>query len=134
MIVLDTSAALSCLVSQTPDAALVARVAEANSVHVPHLIDVEFVSALRGLVRGSKLTTDRATDAITDLTNLRLVRYPVTGLLSAMWSKRDALTAYDAAFVCLAETLGCPLITCDRQLAKGSPSPLTAVELFPPHS
>lgn len=131
MIVLDTSAALSCLVSRSPDAALVTRVAEASSVHVPHLIDVEFVSALRGLVRGSKLTVDRARDALTDFIDLRLVRYPVTGLMLPMWARRDSLTAYDAAFVCLAEALDCPLVTCDRRLARGSSESL--VELFPPN-
>lgn len=33
---------------------------------------------------------------------------------------RDNVTAYDAAYVALAEALGCPLVTADGRLAKAS--------------
>jgi len=128
VIVLDTSAALACLVGIDASPALRSRVAGAGTLHVPHLIDVEFLSGLRGLVFGGKLTDDRARDAMTDFAKLRLVRYPLPGIAERVWAKRHTLTAYDAVFVSLAEALGCPLVTCDRRLAR---SPHDAeVELF----
>jgi predicted nucleic acid-binding protein len=37
-----------------------------------------------------------------------------------MWSLRHNITAYDAAYVALAESLDVPLLTRDRRLAKSS--------------
>lgn len=129
MIVLDTSAALACLAGIDTAPALTSRVGNAGTLHVPHLIDVEFLSGLRGLVLGRKLTDDRAQDAIMDFARLRLVRYPLPGIAERVWAKRHTLTAYDAVFVSLAEALHCPLVTCDRRLAR---SPHDAdIELFP---
>lgn len=131
MIVLDTSAALTALVGVDTDPELLSRVAGAGSIHVPHLIDVEFVSALRGLLLGGKLSDDRARDAMVDFADLRLTRYPLTGLVQRVWAKRHSLTAYDAVFVSLAEALECPLITCDRGMADGAHD--AQVELFTAH-
>jgi len=129
VIVLDTSAALACIAGIDASPALKSRVGSAGTLHVPHLIDVEFLSGLRGLVLGGKLTDDRARDAITDFARLRLVRYPLPGITERVWAKRHTLTAYDAVFVSLAEALRCPLVTCDQRLAR---SPHDAeVELFP---
>ena len=52
-----------------------------------------------------------------DFSSLRITRYPQTLLLDRMWELRDNLTAYDAAFVALAEVLGAPLVTTDARLA-----------------
>jgi predicted nucleic acid-binding protein len=48
-----------------------------------------------------------------------------------MWELRDNLTAYDAAYVALAEALGAVLITCDSRLAQ-APSHRARVEVFAP--
>ena len=115
MIVVDTSAVVEALV--TPEAgALRSRLSEAPSLHCPHLVDSEVVHALRGLVRRDLLAADRAHAALSDFASLAIVRYPATPLLGRMWELRDALTAHDATFVALAETLGCPLVTCDARL------------------
>ena len=37
--------------------------------------------------------------------------------LARIWALRHNLTAYDAAYVALAETLNVPLVTCDTRLA-----------------
>lgn len=128
MIVLDTSAALDCIVGVEPAPGLRERVAGARSLHVPHLFDVEFLSGLRGLLLGGTLTQDRAHDALGDLNSLRLVRYPILGLVDRVWAKRHTLTAHDAVFVSLAEVLRCPLVTCDQRLAKAPHD--AGVELF----
>jgi predicted nucleic acid-binding protein len=120
VIVLDTSAALTCLTGVDADPALRRRVVDGGSLHVPHLIDVEVLAALRGLVLGNKLTADRANDARRDFASLRLVRYPIVALADRIWWLRHTMTAYDGCFVALAEALGFPLITCDARLARAN--------------
>ena len=72
---------------------------------------------LRRHVSGGLLTASRAQDALHDLSELAVTRYPHHMLLGRMWELRDNLTAYDAAYVALAEALDAPLVTCDRKLA-----------------
>ncbi|HUI72335.1 MAG TPA: type II toxin-antitoxin system VapC family toxin, partial [Spirochaetia bacterium] len=52
-----------------------------------------------------------------DMVDFPLIRYPHDFLLARIWELRDNLTAYDAAYVALAEALGTPLVTRDRRLA-----------------
>lgn len=93
-----------------------------HDLHAPGLLDYEAMSALRGLVLGGHLSAGRATDALTDLADLRLVRHPMGSVLrSAAWALRDRVTAYDAAYVALADALGAPLWTRDARLARGAP-------------
>lgn len=117
MIVLDTSAALELLIADTPDPALAARVGADGDLHAPHLIDVEFLQALRRLVATGAVSEDRATDARADFADLALTRYPHEPLADRAWALRHTVSAYDGMFVALAELLGAPLVTCDRRLA-----------------
>ena len=117
MIVVDTSAIVASLVGRPSIPALTARLMEAGSLHAPHLLDIEFAAALRGLVLGGVITADRATDAITDFRRLPVSRYSAEPLLSEIWQLRHNLTAYDANFVALAHVLRCPLVTCDSKIA-----------------
>jgi predicted nucleic acid-binding protein len=133
VIVLDTSAAVHCVVATRRDPALLARVAEAGTIHVPHLIDAEVLSALRGLALSRMLSDDRARDAWTDFDNLRLLRYPMSGFAERVWRLRHRMTAYDAAFVALAEALRLPLVTCDRKLAQAAPDD-ASVEVYEPRA
>lgn len=130
MIVADTSAVLRALADETPDAALLERLATAP-MHVPHLIDAEVLNALRGLVLGRKISLDRANDARRDFATLHLIRYPIRDLGDRIWRLRDNLTAYDACYVALAEALDCPLVTSDAKLA-GAAGHFAQVEVYPP--
>lgn len=121
MIVLDASAAIEWLL-QTPRAAAVeARLFSTNSsalvLHTPHLLDVEVAQVLRKHVAAGIMTAARAREALDDLRDVRLIRYPHDFLLSRIWELRHNLTAYDATYVALAEVLEAPLITCDRNIA-----------------
>lgn len=97
MLVLDTSAVLAALSQRPPDAALVRRLADDADLHAPHLIDVEIINALRGLVRGGKLSADRAQDVRTDVADLLITRYGHEPLADRIWSLRDNLTACDSS-------------------------------------
>ena len=130
MLVVDTSAVLAALLARPPASDLVDRLSGDPELHAPHLIDVEFLHALRRLVAGGSLTEDRAADALQDFERLSIVRYPHHPLIARIWELRHNLTAYDAAFVGLAEALGVPLITCDARLA-AAPGHGARIELFP---
>ncbi|MEX1294720.1 MAG: type II toxin-antitoxin system VapC family toxin [Candidatus Limnocylindrales bacterium] len=95
------------------------------------MLDVEFQHALWRLARTGAITDDRAADALTDFADLAIVRYPHVPLAERMWELRHSTTAYDAAFVVLAEILEVPLITCDARLAR-APGHRAVVEVFPP--
>lgn len=95
-------------------------------VHVPHLAIIETVSVLRGLVRAAKITEFRAEGALQDLVQLPVVRHPHEPLLERIWQLRANLTAYDAAYIALAERLRATLLTCDARLAR---TPLTDVTI-----
>ncbi len=117
MIVLDASAAIELLLN-APLAprisGLVFRAGE--SLHAPHLIDIEVAQVLRRFARLGEIGSQRAEQALEDLADLPLARYPHSILLPAVWALRENATAYDAAYLVLAEALGATLLTCDTAL------------------
>lgn len=126
MIVVDTSAVLDVLTGRPVNAALGARLIDDGDLHAPHLIDIEMLHALRRLVHTGQLPLDRATEVRSDFRDLTLTRYPHEPLADRIWSLRHNVTAYDAAFVALADVLGVALVTTDARLARATP----AAELF----
>ncbi len=88
-----------------------------ETLHAPHLIDLEVAQVLRRYVRSGAISADRGAQAVADLLDFPLTRYPHSVLLARIWQMRDALTAYDAAYLTLAEALDARLITRDRALA-----------------
>ncbi len=118
MIVVDASAALEVLL-RTPAAAVVERrlFDPDETLHAPHLIDVEVAQVLRRYAATGQIDPERCRAALTDLADFSMRRYPHDFLLPRIWDLRNNLTAYDAAYVALAEALDAPLITRDRRLA-----------------
>jgi predicted nucleic acid-binding protein len=91
---------------------------EQEPLHAPELIEPETLNALRRLVDGGSVSDRRATEAISDLANARLIRYPHAPLRERIWDLRHNLTTYDAAYLALAEALDDPvLLTGDGGLA-----------------
>jgi predicted nucleic acid-binding protein len=130
MIVLDTSAAIDWLLQTQAGQRIEQRIySQQETLHTVHLLDVEFAQVLRRLVRDGTLTATRAEEAIEDLAALRMTRYAPVALLRRIWRLRQNLTAYDAAYVALAEQLQAPLITRDQRIAKAS-GHSAAVEIF----
>ena len=130
MIVLDTSAVVDWLLQTPVGQRIEQRIyAQHDTLHSVHLLDVEFVQVLRRLVREGTLTPKRAVEAIEDLSDLRITRYAPVLLLQRIWQLRKNLTAYDAAYVALAEKLQAPLITRDQRIAS-APGHTAAIEVF----
>jgi predicted nucleic acid-binding protein len=121
MIVLDASATVEWLLQGSTGLRIENRVYSRNeSLHSPHLLDVEVLQVLRRLVGDKVVRADRAGEAIQDLRDLRVVRYPHFVMLNRMWQLRHTLSTYDAAYVALAEALDAPLLTCDARIASAS--------------
>jgi predicted nucleic acid-binding protein len=118
VIVVDASAALELLL-RTPAAAAVENhlFSPRQTVHAPHLIDVEVAQVLRRYAASGALDSERGCDALIDLRDLSITRYPHDILLPRVWELRENLTSYDAVYVALAEGLNAPLLTCDQRLA-----------------
>lgn len=126
MIVLDASAAISALLNDGPARRYLAD----ESVHAPHLVDVEVLSALRRQVNSGRIAAGHAQRALTVWKSIGLIRYAATPLMDRVWELRDSVTAYDADYVALAENLGCALVTADARLA-GAHGPRCAVVVVP---
>lgn len=130
MIVLDASAVIEWLLRTPVGRGLDERVFdEAETLHAPHVLDVEVAQVLRRFVRKRVISAERAEQALEDLLALSLTRYPHDVLLGRIWQLRDNLTAYDAAYVALAEALDAPLLTCDSKL-RGAGGHEAAIEVI----
>lgn len=93
------------------------------------MLDLEVTQTLRRMAREGRIEPRRADEAVHDLIYLAIRRYPHTGLLRGVWQYRHNMSAYDAAYVVLAETLGAALITRDSRLAS-SHGHSAKIELF----
>ena len=100
-----------------------------ESLHAPHLLDVEVAQVLRRYAAAGELTPERGREALMDLADFPVHRYPHDVLLPRIWELRHNLTAYDAAYMALAETLAAPLVTCDARLGS-APRHRAKVEVF----
>jgi len=120
VIVIDCAAVVDALTAVRGSENLRAALAD-EDLHAPTLLDFEVVSALRGLTLRNHITPARARDALTDFDALSIQRWPSAAPLRLRaFSLRNNLSAYDAAYVVLAEALQCPVLTRDTRLARSS--------------
>ena len=118
MIVIDASALMEVLLATGAGARVRARLfREEETLHAPHLLDLEIVHVLRRSCLIGEMQPDRAAQALAVLGDLRMVRHPHAPYVPRIWALRHSLTAYDAAYVALAEALDAPLVTRDRRMA-----------------
>lgn len=117
LLVLDASAALELLLVTERGREVVERIsAPAETLHAPYLIDLEVVQVLRRYVLRRQLDEVRASQALEDLRDLDPSPYPHDVLSGRIWELRHNASAYDAAYLALAETLGALLLTSEARL------------------
>lgn len=118
MIVVDASAMVEVLLN-TADAPPIAErlFAEGETLHAPHLLDVEVAQVLRRFAASGQIDAARGKQALCDLSDFPISRYPHDLFWGRIWELRHSVTAYDAVYIALAESLPAPLLTRDRKLA-----------------
>lgn len=119
LIVIDSSVVVDAMADDWERGELAReRLARDSDLHAPHLVDLEFASALRRMEAVGAITPDRATAALDDFGVLALSRYPHAPLLGRVWELRANVRSYDAVYVALAESLECTLVTADAHLSR----------------
>jgi predicted nucleic acid-binding protein len=119
MIVVDASVVAEALIHGSSATDVKERLLSAgDTLHAPHLIDLEIAQVARKLVRSRRIVAERGHELLGDFVELGLIRHPHHPFLARIWELRDALSAYDAAYVALAESLDSPLVTHDSKLAR----------------
>jgi predicted nucleic acid-binding protein len=120
MIVLDASAVVELVAGGALAETLRRELSQRREpVIVPHLLDVEVVSALRGLAAGKRIEGRQIRQMLRDLADLPVERHAHAPLFDRVWELRNNFTAYDAIYIALAEAMDAVLITLDRKLEKG---------------
>jgi len=118
VIVVDASVVIEVLLNTPAGVRVADRLfADGETLHAPHLLDLEVAQVLRRYALSAELDAARGAQALEDLAALPLSRYPHDVLLPRIWELRHTVTAYDAAYVALAEALAAPLVTRDAALA-----------------
>ena len=119
MIVVDSAVIVDALVDAEADE--IRALLSDQDLHAPALVDYEVASALRGLNLGRQLSDGRTLDALADYGDLPITRWADNALLRRRaYELRQNLSAYDAAYVALAETLDAQLVTRDGRLGRSS--------------
>ena len=130
MIVIDASALLEVLLNTPVSGKITERLFASNeTLHAPHVIDLEIAQVLRRYTHSGEMKAQRSEQALEDLADLAINRYPHDLFLFRIWALRRNLTAYDAAYIALAEALDAPLITRDAALAR-APGHRARVEII----
>lgn len=128
MIVLDASAALKMILRHEGSEALAARVI-GEDIHAPALVEVEVVSGLGRLQRQRRVAADRAAIGLEWFLDLGIEMHHGPELTRRIFALRHSLSAYDAAYVAVAESIEAPLLTADGRLSRAH-GHRARVELF----
>lgn len=116
-LVIDCSAIMDTLLGNGADNT---RIYSGKRLHAPCVIDFEAASTLRRLERMGALAPNEARDVLDQWATLDIVRHPAEPLLVRIWNLRHNLSAYDGAYVALAEALDAPLLTADTRMARAA--------------
>jgi predicted nucleic acid-binding protein len=114
VLVADGSAVVAALLNASARSAL----SVDDQVHAPHLLDSEVASAIRGRVQRGKLAAPAGWDLLERYRRLGITRHSTFPLFERIWELRSNLSTYDAAYVALAETLDCTLLTGDARISR----------------
>lgn len=88
-----------------------------RALHAPHLLDCEIASVGLKRQRRDKSSGAAVESALRAYAGLPIERHTVDVAAINAIAMRYGLTAYDAAYLCVAERLAAPLATLDAKLA-----------------
>jgi predicted nucleic acid-binding protein len=88
-----------------------------RSLAAPQLVDYEIANVALKKRRLGQIDAEDVAGALADFLALDLARHPVDVAATLALAERYKLSAYDAAYLWLAETLATPLATFDDKLA-----------------
>ncbi len=113
----DASALVAVLVDGGPVGRWAAVMLASAELVAPHLVLFEAANILRRHELARQISADQSAQAHRDLLDLTIELWPYEVLAPRVWELRRNLTAYDAAYVALAELVGGDLVTLDHRLA-----------------
>lgn len=116
LIVVDASAIVDALLGVGDVDARLQR----HILHAPVTIDAEVLHAIRRKWLAKLIDGDLGAEVLQFFQGIPITRHPITPLVDRIWSLRRNITAYDAGYVALAESLNLPLLTRDWRLAHSS--------------
>ena len=119
-IVADASIVTAALIDTGKDGRWAERILEDDDLAAPHLMPAEVANILRRAASAGRIAAESASLAHADLLSLRVELFPYEPFADRVWELRANLTAYDAWYVALAETLGCELATIDARLSRAT--------------
>ena len=119
-IVADASVVVAALVDSGPDGTWADELLHSDHLGAPHLMPAEVANLLRRAVLAGKISDDAASLSHADLLALRVELFPYEPFAERVWDLRTNVTAYDAWYVALAETLGAKLATLDTRLSRAT--------------
>jgi predicted nucleic acid-binding protein len=120
--VVDASIVVAGLVDSGPVGAWAESLLGAPDLAAPHLMPVEVANILRRSAFAGAISHDTAALAHGDLLQLRVALFPYEPFAERVWALRENVTAYDAWYVAVAESLAAPLATLDVKLSN-APGP-----------
>jgi predicted nucleic acid-binding protein len=118
MIVVDASVMVQIITEPNASTELFAVLEKHDVIAAPHLIDLEVLNALRKHVAAERMTSIQAADAIAAYQSYAIARCDVTDHIKLIWTMKDNVTPYDAAYVVLAQNLEVPFLTKDTKLTR----------------
>lgn len=127
--VIDASALLELITGPAPDQSL-RRTALTQQGAAPELVDLEAANVLRRAVLAGHVHPEVGRARLQEIRDTPITRTAHRPLLPRTWELRGAITAYDAAYVALAEQFDVPLLTCDAKLG-GSNGHRAEIVVYP---
>jgi predicted nucleic acid-binding protein len=127
-LVVDASVVVAALVDTSADGRWAEEILLSDHLAAPHLLPVEVGNILRRLALHGEVSEDAASLAHADLLDLRVTLFPYVLDAWRTWELRHNLSAYDAWYVALAESLDTELATLDTRLAR-APGPRCAFKV-----
>ncbi len=121
-LVVDASVIVAGLVDSGTDGTWAESLLASDALAAPHLLPVEVAGVLRRGALVGDISVDTASLAHGELLELRVELYPYEPFAERVWELRETITAYDAWYVAVAESLAAPLATLDHKLSR-APGP-----------